>query len=662
MNPANFRPFQLDDFQKRAIEAVNKDKSILVSAPTGAGKTVIAEYVIEKCLTEDKGVIYTAPVKALSNQKFREFQVLFPDRVGIITGDVSINPYAPLLIMTTEIFRNRILEHPESFVNHSWIIFDEIHYLDDAERGTVWEESLIFMPGHMKVVGLSATIPNIDQFAHWLRSIHENPIKVIKEEKRPVPLHFFFLCYGKIYHDLNVIKKIAYGRRRRRIYQEKRANYGESTKQMNNPMILVRHFIKARRLPCIYFSFSRKRCEYLAERAKLLTSLTEWEREKLLLLYDRLCFDYNIAKDERTINMRDLVEHGVAYHHAGLHPMLKEVIEQLFTNKVIQIIFTTETFALGINMPAKAVVVDELKKKYGRFHRVVKVRDFFQMAGRAGRRGIDKEGYVYSRLNPSEVNFEQLKHIFNVQPEPIKSSFNVSYASMLNLYEIYGERLLDVYSKSFHYFLVKNKNNLGQLTMMKAKLRILNNLEYIKENKLTEKAHFAKNIHGYDLPLAELYNLGILEELSPEQLAILCLAAVFEPRPKSKGRTRFNKDIRFLRKVTLQVMDAIHHIEKRNGIYPLSKKFFYDISVSLINWMNGLSFNKVMEELDIDEGEVIRYFRMSIQILREMLETPVSKSLREKIKAALVSINKGVINAEEQLRTFVAYESEFITE
>ena len=193
-----FIEFKLDDFQSEAINSVRDNCSVLVSAPTGAGKTIIAQYVINKCLEEGKSLIYTAPIKALSNQKFREFNTLFPGEVGIITGDVNINPFATLIIMTTEIFRNKILQNPKSLEQYKWIIFDEIHYFDNIERGTVWEESLIFLPAHMRFVGLSATIPNLNSFYNWLTTIHQHPIKEIHENKRPVPLYFFFYSNEKI--------------------------------------------------------------------------------------------------------------------------------------------------------------------------------------------------------------------------------------------------------------------------------------------------------------------------------------------------------------------------------------------------------------------------------------------------------------------------------
>ena len=201
-----------DPFQKKAIDYIKNGYSVIVSAPTGAGKTVIAEYIIMDCLRNKKKAIYTAPIKALSNQKFRDFHESFPDKIGILTGDVSINPSAPILIMTTEIFRNKILEEETNLDSYSWIIFDEIHYLDDYERGTVWEESLIFLPHHMKMLALSATIPNIDEIASWLNSIHKNPLKIVKEGNRPVPLHFFYQILGEIVDKLQKVNSIAHKR------------------------------------------------------------------------------------------------------------------------------------------------------------------------------------------------------------------------------------------------------------------------------------------------------------------------------------------------------------------------------------------------------------------------------------------------------------------
>ena len=201
---------QYDPFQQQAINFIDQGFSTIVSAPTGAGKTAIAQFLIEDCLKRGRKIIYTAPIKALSNQKFRDFTETYQDKVGILTGDITINPQGSTLIMTTEIFRNKILEENFSLKEYEWIIFDEIHFIDDFERGTVWEESLIFLPDHMRLLGLSATIPNINELAGWLESIHHNPIKTIVETKRPVPLHVFYQCQNKIYDNFQSLVKEGY--------------------------------------------------------------------------------------------------------------------------------------------------------------------------------------------------------------------------------------------------------------------------------------------------------------------------------------------------------------------------------------------------------------------------------------------------------------------
>ncbi len=647
----------LDEFQKQAIASVDSNFSTLVSAPTGAGKTLIAEYLIKKNLQEGLGVIYTAPIKALSNQKFREFERLFPGKVGIITGDVNINPRAPLLIMTTEIFRNKVLEFESSLDDHSWIIFDEIHYLDNVERGTVWEESLIFLPAHMRFLGLSATMPNIDQFAAWLREIHKHRITVIKENQRPVPLNYYFQVGEGIYHSLKALKRNVYRRHKRHPNRKGRDVAQDFFKESNHVLDLVLHLQDHDRLPAIYFAFSRKRCENLARQAAAKNFLTKKERLKILEMYDAFCMQYNLEEGERTREIRELVGKGAAYHHAGIHPMLKEILERLFTYKLIKVIFVTETFALGVNMPARTVVMDEMKKKYGRFFRALKVRDFFQMAGRSGRRGIDVEGFVYCRVQPKFMEYWELEAIFTHPPENVRSRFNATYATILNLYETYGEGLLDIYKLSFHFFQERRVSGSRQLEQMQARLKILKQLGYIHKHQLTEKGHFAKKMHGNELPLAELYGYGVLEDLEVKQLGIMALAAVFEPRP-GVPKPNLGKDAKFLEKITTLAVKGIHRFEKKMGIGYLSKRFFYDLSAPIMDWMDDQSFSAMIRQLNIDEGEVIRYFRMSLQVLREMLETPASENLKSNIFRAIQLINRGVIDAEALLRKSITLDEE----
>jgi superfamily II RNA helicase len=634
-----------DAFQQRAIDCIKNGFSVLVSAPTGAGKTAIAEFVITECLQKVQKVIYTAPIKALSNQKFRDFQENYPEKIGILTGDVSINPQAPVLIMTTEIFRNKILEVESNIRDYSWIIFDEVHYIDDYERGSVWEESLIFLPPHMKMLALSATIPNIDEMASWLESIHKMPLKIIKETNRPVPLHFFYQVEGEILDNLHKVNSAGYKKGISRHY----SRHFKHVKP-NRPSSLIKHLYENNRLPCIYFAFGRRRCEYLAEEIMRFDFLNQEEKVKITGVYNKLCERFGLVNDRSAEIIVPLIQKGIAYHHAGMLPTLKEVVEQLFTSKLIKVIFTTETFALGINMPARTVIFDELRKFYGKYYANLKTRDFYQMAGRAGRRGIDKEGFVYSRVNPHYISFPELHKTIYGSPEKVQSRFNASYGTILNLYEKYGEKLYEIYPFSFHYFQAKKQLKEEAIGLLRNKVRILKEFGYIKKNLLTEKGNFASKIYGYELSLSELYENGVLQNLSEIELGILSTALVFEPR---KGSTlpALSKSSRSLRNITDNVVNQIQKIEKRFKIKPLSKVYYYHLTPCLEAWMKMEDFDRLLRYTGEDEGEIIRHFRMAVQILREILDTQTPQVFKDKVKKTIYLINRDIIDAEKQLRT-----------
>ena len=455
-----YKGLQLDLFQEEAIHAIDRNHSVLVTAPTGAGKTVLAEYAIEKCIALGRRVIYTAPIKALSNQKYRDFYQAYGDCVGIVTGDVVLNQFAQVLLMTTEIFRNTIFDDITRLDDVEYVILDEIHYINDIERGTVWEESIIFAPQNIKFVCLSATIPNINQFAEWMRTVREVEIDVIEELDRPVPLEHHLYLEGYGIGDLESLQQV-----QESIIHDNSYNYDEDfdnsdenqTREdaLDDLLIntdLISYIQHQSTLPCLYFCFSRKVCEKNAAFYAKRNFLTPEQRKEILHLFDLLCTQYSI-QDERNIQaFRRLVSKGIAYHHAGMLPTLKEVVERLFTSGLIQLLFTTETFAVGINMPACTVVFESLEKYDGVSFRYLKTREYHQMAGRAGRRGIDPIGYVYARVFPKFAHVESVKRILSDKIEPIESQFNLSYSSILNLYEKYGNDIYNVCTQSLNNF------------------------------------------------------------------------------------------------------------------------------------------------------------------------------------------------------------------
>jgi superfamily II RNA helicase len=630
--------FEYDAFQLEAIAAIDKNHSVIVSAPTGAGKTAIAEYVTDIAIHNNTGVVYTAPIKALSNQKYRDFCHRYgKEKVGILTGDVVINPTAAIVIMTTEIFRNRLFNLEGLYEDKSWVIFDEVHYLDDTERGTVWEESLIFFPKHLRLLALSATIPNITELAHWIETIHKHPVKTVIETKRPVPLSFRFILHGKLHYGFKTLTK-------------ELLDHSKKLPRTSHPIDpMIDHLKHHNEFPAIYFCFSRSRCESLAKQCMTFHFLNAEEREKILGHYEALLSLFRLTGDPHAEQIRPLIERGIAYHHAGVLPSLKEVIERLFTAKHIKLIFTTETFALGINMPARAVLFDELRKFYDTGFDFLKTRDFYQMAGRAGRRGYDDFGLVYSMLTP-KTPLNTLKRILLGTPEPVCSQFNSNYATVLHLYRLRGEKILDIYPQSFHHFQsdLHGKNN--GIQALKNKIALLKFLSYIdpQKHELTARGLFGCKIYGYELSVTELFMQGFFERSKHWQVSVMLTAMIFEPR-KTQVPPHLSHEVLALKKLSTKISMDIENTERLFKVENRSKRFFFHLSEAMRAWMQGAPFEDLHNYTDVDEGEIIRNFRMTLQTLREMKNTPgCSEAFYETISECIQLIKRDEIDPESQ--------------
>jgi superfamily II RNA helicase len=463
-----FKGYTLNAFQVEAAAAIDAGKNVLLAAPTGSGKTLVAEYAIAQAARSGRRAIYTSPIKALSNQKFRDLKQEGM-RVGLMTGDLTLDPDAPLVIMTTEIFRNAVFEDPRRFDDTDVAIFDEVHFVDDKDRGTVWEESLIFAPPHVRFVGLSATIANLHEFGGWIRSVRPHDLAVIEHTRRPVPLsHRLFHPDAGVFqlaqrpraiafHERAAARDQRHGTRAGRRERE-RSHWGDKRERAQGrrlavgprPYQLLLDEVQFRRLlPCLYFCFSRKECEIKAERSMHRRLLDRAERESLQGLFEDVCARFELQPDAdpglRGILGRGL--QGVGFHHAGMLPIHKEVVERLFTSGLLKLLFTTETFALGINMPARTVVFDLLRKFDGVQMDYMKSRDYLQMAGRAGRQGLDKSGLVISILEDEDLQAAPLSRYHSGKVEPITSRFNLSYSTILNLHDrLGGKALLDAYA------------------------------------------------------------------------------------------------------------------------------------------------------------------------------------------------------------------------
>ncbi|XP_049909882.1 exosome RNA helicase MTR4 [Epinephelus moara] len=461
-------PFVLDPFQREAILCIDNNESVLVSAHTSAGKTVCAEYAIALALREKQRVIFTSPIKALSNQKYREMYEEFQD-VGLMTGDVTINPTASCLVMTTEILRSMLYRGSEIMREVAWVVFDEIHYMRDSERGVVWEETIILLPDNVHYVFLSATIPNARQFAEWICHLHKQPCHVVYTDYRPTPLqHYIFPAGGDGLH-LVVDENGDFREDNFNTAMQVLRDAGDSgssgggkwdprgrkggTKGPSSVFKIVKMIMERNFQPVIIFSFSKKECEAYALQVAKLDFNRDDEKRLVEEVFNNAvdCLSDEDKKLPQVEHVLPLLKRGIGIHHGGLLPILKETIEILFSEGLIKALFATETFAMGINMPARTVLFTSARKFDGKNHRFITSGEYIQMSGRAGRRGMDERGIVIFMVD-EKMSPAVGKQLLKGSADPLNSAFHLTYNMVLNLLrveEINPEYMLE---KSFYQF------------------------------------------------------------------------------------------------------------------------------------------------------------------------------------------------------------------
>lgn len=502
-NPARKWPFELDNFQKEAIYHLEQGDSVFIAAHTSAGKTVVAEYAMSMAAQHMTKCIYTSPIKALSNQKYRDFKQEYED-VGILTGDVQLNPDASTLIMTTEILRSMLYRGADIIRDVEFIIFDEVHYVNDSDRGVVWEEVIIMLPDHVKLILLSATVPNTFEFANWVGRTKTKDIYVISTPKRPVPLQHqlwlkkqaleivdadrkFNLINYKKAQDLIAPKKEQPGSarassrggaggakggliqggsarggsrggfsgqvamKRQLGPQHGRFNSGPASK--TEILSLVEYLRTKQLLPSVFFVFSRKLCEQFAEHMQSVSLNTNKEKSQVYMFMDKAVS--RLRKEDRDLpqikSLRTLLQQGIGVHHSGLLPIMKEVVEILFAKGLVKLLFATETFAMGLNLPTRTVVFTSVKKFDSKILRFLSPGEYTQMAGRAGRRGLDKVGTVII-MNTSKdeiIPKNKLEYMILGQPLKLSSQFRLTYNMILSLLRIEALNVEDVIQQSF---------------------------------------------------------------------------------------------------------------------------------------------------------------------------------------------------------------------
>ena len=730
-------PFELDDFQKEACEIIDQGSSVVVCAPTGAGKTVIAQHAINNALREGVRIFYTTPLKALSNQKFYDFCEQYgQDNVGLLTGDTSINRGAKIVIMTTEVFRNMLYGTnfgavADNLKDVRYVVLDEVHYMNDEQRGTVWEESIIYCPTNIQIIALSATVANCQELTDWINTVHSKT-KLVNTDFRPVPLKFFYFDSSQPLKLLPLFTPT--GQLNTKIRPERpQWSKGHRDKKKKSPVRqIVANLAQQDMLPAIYFTFSRKKCDEQMEKCSGLELNSRTEQEEIKRFIDDFITDNPHLYGNK--NIEYLVQ-GVASHHAGLLPAWKNLVEKLFQKGLIKVVFATETLAAGINMPARSTVISSVSKRTDSGHRMLTANEFLQMSGRAGRRGMDDVGYV-TIVGTSFQSPEQVGELVLSDSNPLESKFSPSYSMVLNLLQRFSlDEAKELILKSFGYFSSedrlspilkqieeyeheieqrtyvcpyklsdedlknydkirfiyvqnrqtykkilkqeknknrklsdeveafgqKNKEELRQMQSYKcdgcncykkhsksievikryqSKIKqlkkeienqkdiywnkflnhraVLEEFSYLVNDYPTERGMTTSQIRSEnELYLSEIIFSGFLDNLTPSQLAGVLCAITTEDIRADIPYIPFSEPVRKTLNKIRNIKRKIEKVQNNHDIdAPLYINPYFSSLIEL--WVEGAEWDTVSESMDIGEGDIVRAFKRSVDVLRQL--------------------------------------------
>jgi ATP-dependent RNA helicase HelY len=689
-------PYRFDHFQLDAMRALARGSSVLVAAPTGTGKTVIAEFGIfltrqARAYGADRSAdhrpraplraIYTTPIKALSNQKYRDFRAIYGDEVGLLTGDVVLNPGGSVLVMTTEVLRNMLVQREQKLDDVGVIVFDEVHYVGDKERGTAWEEAILLAPQGVPLVCLSATVPNADEIAAWLRSARGD-LECIFHDERAVPLEHRYFVQSKAHLVVD-----AHGKRRnwfRGIGGELASRYrrgpprlvGREPLDRNalpeaEPWQVVKYLEDGELTPAIYFMFSRRACEQAAESClalRIVPGGNDLARQARARLSD-------LPPEDRSLRqvglLLRLLPRGVAVHHAGLLPAIKVLVEDFFAAGRLRAVFATDTLALGINMPARTVVIAEMTKWDGEQHRLLSPNEYRQMTGRAGRRGIDVRGVSLILYSPW-LAFESAMEVVKGKLLPLESAFAPHYSTAVNLWHRPEDRelLADLYARSLRRFqhdsllealtrefeeledeleavrradrpaarsddpaalrlgrqlarveqdllLARRQASYEARTLVDGLARMLERYGYVAVDRPGRKAAPLRHIFDTNaLTLAELLTNGVLDGLPPAELAELLSWFAYD----REGRLRWLPVTRRLDRLHGDVLrlnaEIVAH-ERRLGL-EISRPLNEDFRGLALAWAEGRTLAEIAYRARLAEGDLVGVLQKTLDLLGQL--------------------------------------------
>ena len=690
--------FTLDDYQIEACRCVEQGSGVLVAAPTGAGKTVVGEFAVHLAVERGTKCFYTTPIKALSNQKFHDLVHEYgPDKVGLLTGDQVVNSEADIAVMTTEVLRNMIYANSPTLDGLEFVVMDEVHYLSDPFRGPVWEEVILGLDPAVRIVALSATVSNVEEFGAWMNTVRGD-IATVVSERRPVPLYQHVFA-GKRLVDLfegagptagqggsvrvnpelaklaateNTVMRDDSRRLRGRTGRGKKGSqsgvggrpagrYAARSHLVPRRMTVVTELDRLDLLPAIYFIFSRQGCDQgvarLVDDGVWLTRGSE--RQELLQIASRHISGLGAA-DLEALKYKSWLEaftRGIAAHHAGLLPMFKMAVEEAFSLGLVKVVFATETLALGINMPARTVVLDKLVKYNGASHADITPGEYTQLTGRAGRRGIDVEGHAVVTWQAG-LDPRALAGLASRRTYPLRSAFTPTYNMAVNLIASVGARratqILEDSFAQFHSDYVRPAGAKARshhlVTKFEAICMVLESLGYICGDppQVSAEGLMLSRLYGpHDLLIAEAIRAGVFDDLSTASLAATLSTLVYEARLADR-RTEFRMPDRDSAQAVTSLRKLwrdLNVTQKDRRLDP-SPPLDWGFAKPAYEWACGATLAEIVESTSMAAGDFVRWVRQCVdcagQIADAVRGTPLAAKCRDLVRA----MRRGIIDAD----------------
>jgi ATP-dependent RNA helicase HelY len=690
-------PFPPDDFQRDAFETLDAGRSVLVSAPTGSGKTLVAAYAVHRALGADGKAFYTTPLKALSNQKYGELVATYgEDHVGLLTGDTAIKPEAPVVVMTTEVLRNMLLAGSDLLAGLHTVILDEVHFIQDPYRGGVWEEVLVLSPPAIRFVCLSATVNNAGELGGWLRSVR-GETDVIVERHRPIVLRHHFAAHRREDAETTLVpllnEKGQAGKEGQRIdLAVRRAMTGRPPHWQHHgrgPRLPYRSPLRTElideldhleMLPAIVFIFSRAACDDAVRQVvRDGVRLTDAdERTAIGRIAERRTESLS-DEDLGVLGYAEWVEGlscGVAAHHAGLVPIFRETVEECFAAGLLKVVFATETLSLGINMPARSVVIERFTKYGGSGRAALTSGEYLQLTGRAGRRGLDEEGHAIV-LWSAETSFAEAARVASAPPPDLRSAFRPTYNLAVNLASRFDRATADaVLERSFAQWQAAARRPDLLSRQLGQRVAALQDLGYMDGWSLTDPGHrLARIYHESDLLVAEALAASLLTDAEPSVLAGVLSAVVFEPRrarrigghgqgrhDRGNGARRNTK-----RRPTLQdrlgekrladlhrrcdalaeAAERIRLVEEAHGV-PRTRQPSSGLATAITSWARGASFGTALGVAARDVGELapgdfVRTVKSVADLVQQVSYAAVDPAIAQAAREAANLLLRGVV-------------------